>query len=180
MEPLDVFDAESTPDRGGHSCHDKEALHSFLRRFKQNKNGNSKLHKYRWALGFETIWLAHGFNCYSFDIHFTMGSTEQSSLPSDFLWGFATAAYQIEGGVNEDGRAPSIWDTFCKIPGKIAGAGTGDVACDSYHRTHEDIALLKECGAQAYRFSLSWFVSFSPPLRAPILDRVLTLACLNV
>ncbi|KAJ6156307.1 hypothetical protein N7497_005192 [Penicillium chrysogenum] len=85
-----------------------------------------------------------------------MGSTEQSTLPSDFLWGFATAAYQIEGGVNDDGRAPSIWDTFCKIPGKIAGGGTGDVACDSYHRTHEDIALLKECGAQAYRFSLSW------------------------
>lgn len=93
------------------------------------------------------------------DIHFTMGSTEQSTLPSDFLWGFATAAYQIEGGVNDDGRAPSIWDTFCKIPGKIAGGGTGDVACDSYHRTHEDIALLKECGAQTYRFSLSWFVS---------------------
>ena len=103
-----------------------------------------------------------------FDIHFTMGSTGQSTLPSDFLWGFATAAYQIEGGANEDGRAPSIWDTFCKIPGKIAGAGTGDVACDSYHRTHEDIALLKECGAQAYRFSLSWFVYACPLLWASI------------
>lgn len=106
-----------------------------------------------------------------------MGSTSASSLPSDFLWGFATArwvnlrdrrphafvpadrslnSYQIEGAVDEDGRGPSIWDTFCKIPGKIAGAATGDVACDSYHRTHEDIALLKECGAKAYRFSISW------------------------
>lgn len=108
-----------------------------------------------------------------------MGSTTTPSLPSDFLWGFATArwvdslgllsfhrhvlltgilltSYQIEGAVNEDGRGPSIWDTFCKIPGKIAGGATGDVACDSYHRTHDDIALLKECGAQAYRFSISW------------------------
>jgi beta-glucosidase len=88
-----------------------------------------------------------------------MGSIEQSTLPSDFVWGFATAAYQIEGAVSEDGRAPSIWDTFCKIPGKIAGAASGDVACDSYHHTREDIALLKECRAQAYRFSVSWFVS---------------------
>lgn len=88
---------------------------------------------------------------------FAMGSVEQSTLPPDFVWGFATAAYQIEGGANEDGRGPSIWDTFCKIPGKIAGGGSGDVACDSYHRTHEDIDLLKECGASAYRFSLSWY-----------------------
>ncbi|KAJ5147000.1 uncharacterized protein N7443_001403 [Penicillium atrosanguineum] len=85
-----------------------------------------------------------------------MGSVAPSTLPADFLWGFATAAYQIEGAVNDDGRGPSIWDTFCKIPGKIAGGGSGEIACDSYHRTHEDIALLKECGAQAYRFSLSW------------------------
>ncbi|KAJ5624916.1 hypothetical protein N7510_001225 [Penicillium lagena] len=85
-----------------------------------------------------------------------MGSIPQSSLPSDFVWGFATASYQIEGAANEDGRLPSIWDTFSKIPGKVAGGGTGEVACDSYHRTHEDIALLKTCGAMAYRFSLSW------------------------
>lgn len=88
-----------------------------------------------------------------------MGSSAPSRLPSDFLWGFATAAYQIEGAVNEDGRGPSIWDTFCKIPGKIAGGGSGDIACDSYHRTHEDIALVKTCGAQAYRFSIAWFVA---------------------
>ncbi|MCJ1253642.1 hypothetical protein MMC24_001454 [Lignoscripta atroalba] len=78
------------------------------------------------------------------------------SLPSDFLWGFATASYQIEGGANEDGRGPSIWDAFCKIPGKIADGSSGDVACDSYHHIDEDIALLKQTGAKAYRFSLSW------------------------
>jgi beta-glucosidase/6-phospho-beta-glucosidase/beta-galactosidase len=65
-------------------------------------------------------------------------------------------SYQIEGAPAEDGRGPSIWDKFCKIPGKIAGASSGDVACDSYHRTAEDIALLKSTGAKAYRFSISW------------------------
>lgn len=78
------------------------------------------------------------------------------SLPKDFLWGFATASYQIEGAPEEDGRGPSIWDTFCKIPGKIADGSSGDVACDSYHRTTEDIALLRQTGALAYRFSISW------------------------
>ncbi|KAF7924634.1 uncharacterized protein EAE97_010585 [Botrytis byssoidea] len=77
-------------------------------------------------------------------------------LPKDFTWGFATASYQIEGAPEEDGRGPSIWDTFCKIPGKIADGSSGDVACDSYHRVPEDIALLKLTGAKAYRFSISW------------------------
>ncbi|MCJ1248709.1 hypothetical protein MMC30_005928 [Trapelia coarctata] len=77
-------------------------------------------------------------------------------LPSDFLWGFATASYQIEGAATQDGRGPSIWDSFCKIPGKIADGSSGDVACDSYNRSGDDIALLKELGAKAYRFSLSW------------------------
>lgn len=67
-----------------------------------------------------------------------------------------SASYQIEGAPAEDGRGPSIWDKFCKIPGKIADASSGDVACDSYHRTAEDIALLKETGARGYRFSISW------------------------
>jgi len=80
----------------------------------------------------------------------------QRVLPKDFLWGFATASYQIEGAPEEDGRGPSIWDTFCKISGKIADASSGDVACDSYHRTSEDIDLLKLTGARVYRFSLSW------------------------
>ncbi|KAG7290320.1 hypothetical protein NEMBOFW57_000320 [Staphylotrichum longicolle] len=78
------------------------------------------------------------------------------SLPKDFQWGFATAAYQIEGSATEDGRGPSIWDTFCAIPGKIADGSSGAVACDSYKRTKEDIDLLKSLGATAYRFSLSW------------------------
>ncbi|KAG0652398.1 Beta-glucosidase 1B [Hyphodiscus hymeniophilus] len=77
-------------------------------------------------------------------------------LPKDFLWGFATASYQIEGAPEADGRGPSIWDSFCKIPGKIADGSSGDVACDSYNRTAEDIALLKLTGAKAYRFSISW------------------------
>lgn len=58
--------------------------------------------------------------------------------------------------MNEDGRGPSIWDVFCAKEGKIADASSGEVACDSYHRIEEDVALLKQCGAQVYRFSLSW------------------------
>ncbi|KAI7482304.1 glycoside hydrolase family 1 protein [Hortaea werneckii] len=77
-------------------------------------------------------------------------------LPKDFLWGYATASYQIEGAPQEDGRGDSIWDTFCRIPGKIADGTSGDVACDSYHRYKEDVALLKQLGAKAYRFSISW------------------------
>ncbi|CAD0106445.1 unnamed protein product [Aureobasidium uvarum] len=78
------------------------------------------------------------------------------TLPKDFLWGFATASYQIEGAPHEDGRADSIWDTFCRIPGKIAGNENGDVACDSYHQYKQDVKLLKDMGARAYRFSISW------------------------
>ncbi|RMZ81256.1 hypothetical protein DV737_g2561, partial [Chaetothyriales sp. CBS 132003] len=82
--------------------------------------------------------------------------TPRRGLPGSFLWGFATAAYQIEGAVESDGRGPSIWDTFCKIPGKILDSSSGDIACDSYNRTVEDISLLKKTGAKAYRFSISW------------------------
>jgi beta-glucosidase len=67
-----------------------------------------------------------------------------------------SSRYQVEGAPEAEGRGPSIWDAFCKIPGKIADGSSGDVACDSYHRTAEDIALLKQTGAQAYRFSISW------------------------
>ncbi|MEU5179323.1 GH1 family beta-glucosidase [Streptomyces longwoodensis] len=78
------------------------------------------------------------------------------ALPHDFLWGTATSAYQIEGAVAEDGRAPSIWDTFSHTPGKTAGGDHGDVACDHYHRWREDIALMRRLGANAYRLSVAW------------------------
>jgi beta-glucosidase len=77
-------------------------------------------------------------------------------FPADFLWGCATASYQIEGAASEDGRTPSVWDTFSHTPGKVANGDTGDVADDSYHRYKEDIQLLKNLGAKAYRFSMSW------------------------
>ena len=78
------------------------------------------------------------------------------ALPADFVWGAATAAYQIEGAVAEDGRAPSIWDTFSHTPGKVDNGDTGDVACDHYHRWPEDIGLMRELGTDAYRFSIAW------------------------
>lgn len=71
-------------------------------------------------------------------------------------FGVATAAYQIEGGVSEDGRTPSVWDVFSHIPGNVLNGDTGDIACDHYHRWKEDVALMKEMGVQMYRFSLSW------------------------
>lgn len=78
------------------------------------------------------------------------------SLPPDFTLGFATASYQIEGAVAEDGRGPSIWDVFCHLePTRTKGA-SGDVACDHYHRLDEDLDLMKQYGADMYRFSLSW------------------------
>ena len=83
-------------------------------------------------------------------------SIDLSALPHDFLWGTATAAYQIEGAVAEDGRSPSIWDTFSHTPGKVAGGDTGDVACDHYHRWREDIDLMRRLGTNAYRLSIAW------------------------
>ncbi|CQR60859.1 GH1 family beta-glucosidase [Streptomyces leeuwenhoekii] len=78
------------------------------------------------------------------------------TFPPDFVFGAATAAFQIEGAAREDGRGPSIWDTFARRPGAVAGGDTGDVACDHYHRYREDIALLRELGVRSYRFSVSW------------------------
>lgn len=79
-----------------------------------------------------------------------------ATFPSNFIWGAATSSYQIEGAANEDGRGPSIWDTFSKTPGKVARGESGDVANDHYHRYPEDIALMKELGLQGYRFSFAW------------------------
>jgi beta-glucosidase len=77
-------------------------------------------------------------------------------FPPGFLWGASTSAYQIEGAVDEDGRGRSIWDTFSHTPGKVHGGDTGDIACDSYHRSEEDLGLLSELGVGAYRFSIAW------------------------
>ena len=77
-------------------------------------------------------------------------------FPSSFQWGVATSSYQIEGAVSEDGRAPSIWDTFSHQPGKVDNNDTGDVACDHYHRWQSDLDLIKSLGVDAYRFSIAW------------------------
>ncbi len=74
----------------------------------------------------------------------------------DFIWGAASAAYQVEGAYNEDGRGLSIWDVYSRIPGNVKYTETGDVACDHYHRYKEDVALFKELGLKSYRFSISW------------------------
>ncbi|MFC4242144.1 GH1 family beta-glucosidase [Gryllotalpicola reticulitermitis] len=82
--------------------------------------------------------------------------TRRSDFPSDFAWGTATASYQIEGGVADDGRTPSIWDTFTHTPGTVSDGNVGDVADDSYHLWRDDIAVMRELGVNAYRFSISW------------------------
>jgi beta-glucosidase len=84
-----------------------------------------------------------------------MGQTNRR-FPDGFLWGAATASYQIEGAATEDGRGPSIWDTFSHTPGRVLNGDTGDVACDHYHRVDEDVALMADLGLQAYRFSIAW------------------------
>ncbi len=82
--------------------------------------------------------------------------SDNVAFPADFLWGCATASYQIEGAVKDDGRGATIWDVFAHTPGRVANGDTGDVACDSYHRYNEDIALLKGLGVKAYRMSIAW------------------------
>jgi beta-glucosidase len=84
----------------------------------------------------------------------TGGST--LTLPAGFRWGVATAAYQIEGAVAEDGRTKSIWDTYSHTPGRVDGNDNGDVACDHYHRMPQDVALIRGLGLDTYRFSISW------------------------
>ena len=88
-------------------------------------------------------------------------------FPTGFVWGTATAAYQIEGGADADGRGLSIWDTFSRTPGTIRNGDTGDVAADHYHRYAEDVALMADIGVQAYRFSVSW-PRIQPDGRGPV------------
>jgi beta-glucosidase len=90
-----------------------------------------------------------------------------SDFASDFLWGCATSAYQIEGAIAEDGRVESIWDRFCARPGAIRDGSSGAVACDHYHRWPEDLDLARSLGVQAYRFSIAWPRIFSGPGSKP-------------
>jgi beta-glucosidase len=91
------------------------------------------------------------------DMHSEPTSTvARGAFPHDFAWGVATASYQIEGAVQEDGRGPSIWDTFSHTPGKIQDGSTGDIACDHYHRYRQDADLMQLLGVNSYRFSISW------------------------
>jgi beta-glucosidase len=85
-----------------------------------------------------------------------MTNVTKLGFPAGFTWGAATAAYQIEGAPDVDGRGPSVWDTFSHTPGKVRGGDTGDIACDSYHRYPEDADLLRSLGLMNYRFSISW------------------------
>ena len=82
--------------------------------------------------------------------------TGEVRFPDGFVWGAATAAYQIEGAARDDGRGPSIWDTFSRKPGRVFAGHTGDVACDHYHRYRDDVALMGDLGLGAYRFSIAW------------------------
>jgi beta-glucosidase len=77
-------------------------------------------------------------------------------FPADFVWGAATSAYQIEGAVTAEGRGPSIWDDFCRVPGAIADGSNGEIACDHYHRLESDLDLMQGLGIPAYRFSIAW------------------------
>jgi beta-glucosidase len=90
-----------------------------------------------------------------------------NTFPPDFLWGAATASYQIEGAVHEDGRGESVWDRFCATPGKVRNGDSGEPACDFYHRYPEDVALMRELGLDAFRFSIAW-PRIVPSGRGPI------------
>lgn len=90
-------------------------------------------------------------------------------FPPNFLWGVATASYQVEGAIQEGGRTPSIWDTFCEQTGTISDGSSGAVACDQYHRYIEDIELMQELGVGAYRMSISWSRIF-PEYQGPVND----------
>ncbi|KAK3440568.1 hypothetical protein EUGRSUZ_B00859 [Eucalyptus grandis] len=87
---------------------------------------------------------------------FDTGGLSRSAFPKGFVWGTATSAYQVEGMADKEGRGPSIWDVFVKIPGIVAGNATGEVSVDQYHRYKEDVDLMAKLNFDAYRFSISW------------------------
>jgi beta-glucosidase len=93
--------------------------------------------------------------------------TAAREFPRGFLWGTATASYQVEGAVKEDGREPSIWDTFSRTPGRVVNNATGDVADDHYHKYKEDVQLMKSLGVKGYRFSIAWPRVFPQGAGAP-------------
>ena len=78
------------------------------------------------------------------------------TFPKDFVWAAASASFQIEGAANEDGKGLSVWDAFCKQPGKVYGGNTGDIACDHYNRFEDDCKIMRDIGLKAYRLSISW------------------------
>lgn len=80
----------------------------------------------------------------------------EKKFPESFVWGVATASYQIEGAWDEDGRGETIWDRYCSVPGNVLNGDNGNTACDHYHRYREDVALMKRMGIRAYRFSIAW------------------------
>lgn len=92
------------------------------------------------------------------------------TFPEGFLWGTATASYQVEGAATEDGRTPSIWDTYARTAGRVRNGDTGDVATDHYHRWREDVALMADLGVGAYRFSLAW-PRIQPTGRGPAVQK---------
>lgn len=99
---------------------------------------------------------------------FDMNTEQQTfQFPPNFAWGTATSSYQIEGATNTDGRTPSVWDTFCNEVGRIADGKSGNRTCDHFHRYKEDVALMKETGLNAYRFSISWNRIFPEPGNKP-------------
>ncbi|MFE6903897.1 GH1 family beta-glucosidase [Streptomyces sp. NPDC057717] len=100
----------------------------------------------------------------------TAESASDTSFPPGFVWGAATAAYQVEGAATADGRTPSIWDTFSHTPGRVRNGDTGDIAADHYHRYRDDVALMKDLGLKAYRFSISWS-RVQPTGRGPAVER---------
>ncbi|MGW0561544.1 GH1 family beta-glucosidase [Streptomyces sp. NPDC003016] len=97
-------------------------------------------------------------------------ASDTRTFPPGFLWGTATAAYQIEGAATEDGRTPSIWDTYSRTPGKVRNGDTGDIATDHYHRWQEDVAIMADLGVGAYRFSLAW-PRIQPTGRGPAVQK---------